>query len=219
MIRFVHGVDLFNCSDLAVSMFEDRKSQFHDRLKWRVTIEDGRLERDQYDAINPMYIILEKEDGSHGGSMRLLPTVGRTMVNEHFLEALGGRPIIETETWECTRFCMSPSKPRQNPVALLAAAGFLMREFGVKRLAAVFDDKMRRSYNAYGACPNIVGEMSLNSDSVYVGTWDFTPQQLIELTRASGYKAEEFELSLANSNIVKNRTLPSARTYSAAITE
>lgn len=72
MIRSVHGVDLFNCPDLAVSMFEDRKYQFHDRLKWQVTIEDGRLERDQYDAINPMYIILERDDGSHGGSMRLI---------------------------------------------------------------------------------------------------------------------------------------------------
>jgi N-acyl-L-homoserine lactone synthetase len=203
MIRFINGVDLFNCADLATSMFEDRKSQFHDRLKWPVTIENGRLERDEYDAKNPMYIILEKDDGSHGGSMRLMPTVGRTMINEHFLDALGGNPIIEYETWECTRFCMSPSKPRQNPVALFAAAGYLMRELAVKRLVAVFDNKMKRNYRLSGASPNVIGEMSLGSDAVYAGAWDFTPEQLIQLTKASGYRSEEFELSLANSNIIK----------------
>jgi acyl homoserine lactone synthase len=195
-------------------MFEDRKSQFHDRLKWPVTIEKGKLERDEYDAINPMYIILEREDGSHGGSMRLMPTVGRTMINEHFLDALGGRPIIDYDTWECTRFCVSPSKPRQNPVALFAAAGYLMRELAVKHLVAVFDKKMKRSYNLSGASPKLIGEMPLGSDAVYAGTWNFSSEQLIQLTKASGYGAEEFELGLANSTIAKNWSIANASTQS-----
>jgi acyl homoserine lactone synthase len=188
-------------------MFQDRKSQFHDRLKWPVTLEDGRLERDLYDRENPIYIILEKDDGSHGGSMRLMPTVGKTMINDHFLDAIGGRPIVEYDTWECTRFCMSPFKPKQNPVALFAAAGYLMREFAVKRLVAVFDDKMKRSYSLIGASPNVIGEMLVDTAPVYAGSWDFTSQQLIELTKASGYCPDEFELSLANSNIVKHRSV------------
>ena len=34
-------------------------------------------------TLNPLYVIWEIPDGSHGGSMRFLPTSGRTMVHEH----------------------------------------------------------------------------------------------------------------------------------------
>ena len=36
-------------------------------------------------ALNPLYIVWENAEGRHGGSVRIMPTVGRTMTNEHFL--------------------------------------------------------------------------------------------------------------------------------------
>ena len=58
--------------------------------------------------LNPLYIIWEDADGRHGGSMRIMPTVGRTMTNEHFLHLTDGVRIASPLIWECTRFCLAP---------------------------------------------------------------------------------------------------------------
>jgi N-acyl-L-homoserine lactone synthetase len=102
---------------------------------------------------------------------------------------------------------MSPRKPRQNPVALFAAAGYLMRDLGVKQLVAVFDKTMIRSYRLSGVEPHVVGEMSMNTGAVYAGIWSFSPEQLTQLTKKSGRRAHEFELSLANASFIENRHL------------
>jgi acyl homoserine lactone synthase len=39
-------------------MFRDRAAQFHHRLGWDVRLDDMGLEFDQYDAHNPLYIII-----------------------------------------------------------------------------------------------------------------------------------------------------------------
>ena len=41
-------------------------------------------EIDQYDLLNPLYLILKDENGKHLGSCRALPTTGPTMIADHF---------------------------------------------------------------------------------------------------------------------------------------
>ena len=43
-----------------------------------------------YDALNPLYVIWEDGSGRHAGSMRLMLTIRRCMVNEHFTDLLDG---------------------------------------------------------------------------------------------------------------------------------
>ena len=74
MIRFLYGDSLADHSRLAQSMFRDRAKQFSERLGWEVSVDDAGEERDQYDALNPLYVIWQRPDGLHGGSMRFLPT-------------------------------------------------------------------------------------------------------------------------------------------------
>ena len=107
MIRYIYGNDLHKFPKLARTMFLDRADQFKTRLGWDVTVDDRGFERDAYDDENPLYVIWENRDGSHGGSMRLLPTVGRTMVNDHFIHLTDGVRIESPLIWECTRFCLS----------------------------------------------------------------------------------------------------------------
>jgi acyl homoserine lactone synthase len=92
MIRFLYGDSLADHSRLAQSMFRDRAKQFSERLGWEVSVDDAGEERDQYDALNPLYVIWQRPDGLHGGSMRFLPTTGRCMTHEHFLHLSGGTP-------------------------------------------------------------------------------------------------------------------------------
>lgn len=83
MIRFAYADQLSEHQYLAASMFTDRAEQFKIRLGWDVTVNEYGWECDEYDALNPLYIVWEDPSGRHAGSMRTLPTVGRTMTNDH----------------------------------------------------------------------------------------------------------------------------------------
>ncbi len=84
MLQFSHGEELDHYPRLRDTMFTDRATQFRKRLGWAVDVDGQGWERDDYDGLNPTYVIWQTPEGRHGGSMRFLPTLGRTMVNEHF---------------------------------------------------------------------------------------------------------------------------------------
>jgi N-acyl-L-homoserine lactone synthetase len=91
MLRYVFADQLDQFPTLRDSMFRDRADQFKTRLNRDVNVEENGFERDEYDDanLNPLYVIWETPQGTHSGSMRLLPTTGRCMVNEHFLDLMG----------------------------------------------------------------------------------------------------------------------------------
>jgi len=109
MIRYLYAKELEALPELKNSMFRDHADQFKTRLGWDVTVDDAGFERDEYDDLNPLHVIYQQADGLHGGSMRMLPSTGRTMMNEHFSDILGGGDVRSPEIWECTRFCLSLS--------------------------------------------------------------------------------------------------------------
>lgn len=210
MINYLQGTDLWLYPDLACTMFHDRAIQFSRRLGWDVSVDRQGFERDQYDAINPIYVIVCHEDGCHAGSMRLLPTTGRTMINEHFLEALKGSPIHDPRTWECTRFCLSPQAGPRTAAKLFASAGRLMQEFDIMSLVAVFDPFMFRRYRVSGVAPGILGEAVTPQGKILAGRWQFSVEQLGELMRRAALDPLACELSLANSSLIQPQYRTSA---------
>ncbi|MEL6416981.1 MAG: acyl-homoserine-lactone synthase, partial [Pseudomonadota bacterium] len=149
MLRYVYATDLHKYPELARTMFEDRADQFKSRLGWDVRVDSLGHERDVYDALNPLYVIWEEPDGRHGGSMRFLPTVGRTMVNDHFGHLTTG-PIVSPFIWECTRFCLARGAGRHVAAALTLAGGEIMKNFNVDHFVGVFDARMTRIYRLIG---------------------------------------------------------------------
>lgn len=171
MLRYLYGRDLEHHRDLAHSMFTDRASQFRDRLGWDVTVGGNGEERDEYDDLNPLYVIWQRADGLHGGSMRFLPTTGRTMVNEHFAFLNDGHPIESPFIWECTRFCLSPQAGRRAAAALSLGAGELMAGFHLKHFVGVFDARMERIYGRMGLPPEVLGRRGTGRAAIGVGLW------------------------------------------------
>ena len=57
MLRYLRGSELSRYPELQSSMFRDRAAQFRDRLGWEVTVDERGWERDQYDALDPLYVI------------------------------------------------------------------------------------------------------------------------------------------------------------------
>ncbi len=199
MIRYIYGNDLHKFPKLARTMFLDRADQFKTRLGWDVTVDDRGFERDAYDDENPLYVIWENRDGSHGGSMRLLPTVGRTMVNDHFIHLTDGVRIESPLIWECTRFCLSRGAGAGVAAALMLAGGEVMQEFGVMHYVGVFDARMVRIYKRIGSSPDILGQEGEGRSMIAVGLWEFTPEAQAKVSRSADISPELskrwFELS------------------------
>jgi N-acyl-L-homoserine lactone synthetase len=176
MLRYIHGSDLANFPKLRDTMFKDRAEQFKNRLGWAVSVNENGEERDEYDDLNPLYIIWEREDGTHGGSMRFLPTVGRTMVNDHFSHLTDGVKIESPFIWECTRFCLAPNAERKVSAALVLGAGELMANFHLSHFIGVFDPRMERIYRLYGVQPDVIGKKGEGRDQIGVGLWEMNAE-------------------------------------------
>lgn len=178
MIRFVFGKDLPTVPVLARTMFEDRAGQFHRRLAWDVRVDENGWERDQYDTPEALYCIYELPDGTHGGSGRLMPTTGRTMLNEHFTHLSDGVTIESPLVWESTRFCASPrlsgglTQAKRISTALMLAGCEVALRVGVANYVAVFDAPMRRIYRATGWAPEIIGTEGHGRDALCLGLWE-----------------------------------------------
>jgi acyl homoserine lactone synthase len=206
MLRYIYGDQLKDHPKLGSTMFRDRAAQFKDRLNWDVTVDADGFEKDAYDGLNPLYVIWELPGGIHGGSMRFLPTTGRTMVNEHFLELLEG-PIRSPLIWECTRFCLSADASGQAAAALMLGGGEIMRGFGVAHFAGVFDARMVRIYRMTGASPEILGSSGEGTARISVGLWSFDQAAQARLAERSGISARQsaqwFEQSFRAASAMK----------------
>lgn len=172
MLRYIYADQLHQHPTLRDTMFRDRAAQFKERLGWDVNVDDEGFERDQYDALNPLYVIWEREDGTHGGSMRLLPTTGRTMVSEHFSGVADVSGIVSPLIWECTRFCLAPGAEPRVVAALVLAVDQVMDKFGLTHLLAVFDARMVRIYRRMGTSPEVLGSAGEGRERVSVGLWE-----------------------------------------------
>ncbi|MDD9920879.1 MAG: autoinducer synthase [Boseongicola sp.] len=188
MLRYIYADDLTKFPKLARSMFKDRARQFADRLGWEVEVQADGSERDEYDNMNPLYVIWERSDGSHGGSMRFLPTTGDTMVNDHFLHLTDGVKIQSPFIWECTRFCLAPRSDPRVSAALMLGGLELGIHFNLSHAVGVFDARMVRIYRRLGWGPTLLGTDGHGSDSISVGLWAFEPEvrpRLLERARTS----------------------------------
>ncbi|WP_424969571.1 acyl-homoserine-lactone synthase [Dinoroseobacter sp. S76] len=171
MIRFIYADQLNAYPRLRDTMFRDRAEQFSVRLKWDVTVDANGFERDEYDDVNPIYVIYELPDGTHGGSMRILPTTGPTMINDHFLHLTDGVAIQSPLIWECTRFCLSPRADSKVAGALMLAGAEFGVASGLTHSVGVFDARMTLVYRRLGWIPEILGQEGEGRSAVAVGLW------------------------------------------------
>jgi acyl homoserine lactone synthase len=186
MIRFIYADQLSQYPVLAESMFRDRADQFRRRLGWEVSVNEFGHETDEYDAINPLYVIWQEANGRHGGSMRTLPTLGRNMTAEHFLHLTDGVRIASPFIWECTRFCLAPTASRNVAAGLLLAGCEMGLRFGLEQAIGVFDARMPRIYGRIGWTPDVIGSEGEGRDAISIGLWNITEEARATIAERSG---------------------------------
>ena len=186
MLRYIYGSNLDDHPKLADSMFRDRAVQFRDRLGWDVAVDAQGYERDEYDAQDPLYVIWQRPDGRHGGSMRFLPTTGSTMVNDHFSDLLDGEVISSPFIWESTRFCLAPGANGRVAAALMLGGAEIGRGFGITQCVGVFDARMVRIYRQIGSSPDILGSSGTGRDKISVGLWNYDQSDRVKVLARAG---------------------------------
>ena len=175
MLRYIYAEDLQYMPKLRDTMFRDRAHQFRQRLEWEVKVDAQRFERDEDDAMNPLYVIWERADGSHGGSMRFLPTMAETMINDHFTHLTDGVEIRHPMIWECTRFCLAPDAEPRISAALMLGGMEVGLGFYLTDSVGVFDARMVRVYRRLGWEPTILGTVGEGREAISAGLWAYDP--------------------------------------------
>lgn len=186
MLHYITACDLHGYPRLGATMFRDRADQFHTRLGWDVSINSKGEERDGYDALDPLYVIWEEADGSHGGSMRFLPTTGATMISDHFSDLIAGRPIRDPGIWECTRFCLARNAAPRVAAALMLGGCEIGLAYGLSHSVGVFDARMTRIYARLGWSPQVIGSRGSGRDRVSAGLWSFSQSRADQLAARAG---------------------------------
>ncbi len=110
MIIVIDALNKDRFGDLLDEMFQLRARVFGDRLGWEVEIIDGR-EIDQFDRLDPAYVIGLDDEGHVISCVRALQTTGPHMLSDVFQVLLDGEPPLRSATlWESTRFCVDTQR-------------------------------------------------------------------------------------------------------------
>lgn len=145
-------------------MFRLRHEVFRERLNWDVGSLAGR-ERDQFDDLEPVYIVCEQE-GDVLGSWRLLPTTGPYMLKDVFPELLHGAPAPETkDVWEISRFAVSKRVTGNDSLGTIRSVTQLLLDQlftfaarrGLSRIVAVTDVRFERILRRSGLATHRFG--------------------------------------------------------------
>ena len=89
-------------------MFSLRDQVFRQRLQWSVKSRRG-LEQDEYDELEPTYMIAQTASTAVEGCWRLLPTTGPYMLRDTFPQLLRGEQApCDANVWEISRFAVMP---------------------------------------------------------------------------------------------------------------
>ncbi|MFN3723593.1 MAG: acyl-homoserine-lactone synthase [Paracoccaceae bacterium] len=110
MLIVIDALNKDRFGDLLDEMYQLRGRVFGDRLGWEVEITNGR-EIDQFDRLDPAYVIGLDDEGHVISCVRALQTTGPHMLSDVFQVLLDGEPPLRSATlWESTRFCVDTQR-------------------------------------------------------------------------------------------------------------
>ncbi len=198
MFTLVYGKDLGDFPKLGDGMFRDRRCQFREALGWDLKVDQQGREIDEYDLMNPLYVILRDAEGQHIGSTRLMPTTGRTMIADHFSDLTDGVEIESPLIWEVTRFFMAEktSVTRRHASAVMWAGCEIGLRAGIQFYVGVTASPMVRVFKACGWPAEVIGTREDEEGEISACLWEVNEEQCARLRRRAGLENEEVSLEI-----------------------
>ena len=194
VIHLVGPADYQAYAEQLDAMHRLRYRVFKERLGWSVHTTDGR-ERDEFDDLDPLYLLAMDEGGEVVGSWRFLPTTGPYMLRDVFSHLLEGQPApSDIGTWEGSRFAVERSRRRGSSLASIGqVAGELLcsvvetcMAMGVRELITVYDRRMARLLYRMGCPPRRQSRgQTVGQGLAMAGYFDMTDDVLDSIREAT----------------------------------
>ncbi|HEC28993.1 MAG TPA: GNAT family N-acetyltransferase [Gammaproteobacteria bacterium] len=138
-------------TEMLNGMFCLRYRVFHERLGWQVNCENG-MEKDDFDCLDPTYLVARNEAREVEGCWRILPTTGAYMLKDIFPQLLCGEQAPEDENiLELSRFAVAPVNARENVQAAVNTVTLEM-------IRSVFDFAERHGIKQYVTVTSVAME-------------------------------------------------------------
>ncbi|WP_315806787.1 MULTISPECIES: acyl-homoserine-lactone synthase [unclassified Bradyrhizobium] len=194
MIQLITPPSYGELSNTLVEMHRLRHRVFKLRMGWEVQTS-GDMEIDDFDALHPDYLIQMGENGKVQGSVRLLPTLGPTMLRDAFPALLEGQPVPATPlVWESSRFAIdvAADAPKGNHGITCAAYELFagMIEFGLSRqltdIVTVTDVRMERILRRAGWPLRRIGNPSAIGNTLALAGYLETSHEVLASVRKAG---------------------------------
>jgi acyl homoserine lactone synthase len=145
-------------SNLLKQMHRLRATVFRERLEWDVNVTDAG-ESDEYDNLDPTYILAVTAEGKVVGCARLLPAVGPTMLEQTFPQLLASGSLdASASVVESSRFCVDTSLAEGRGGGQLHLATLTM-------FAGIIDWSMANGYDEIVTATDLRFERILNRAS------------------------------------------------------
>ena len=136
-------------------MHELRARVFKHRLDWDVHVEHNQ-EKDEYDRLDPTYLVLVGNDGQVIGCARLLPSTGPTMLGQTFpFLADASRVPKSGRVVESSRFCIDTERSD-----IVSASG--LRDATHTLFAGIIDWSMANGFDRIVTVTDVRFERILN---------------------------------------------------------
>ncbi|MGY3564236.1 N-acyl-L-homoserine lactone synthetase [Bradyrhizobium sp. USDA 4463] len=181
-------------AETLAEMHRLRYRVFKLRMAWDVQTS-GDMEIDDFDALHPAYLVQLCDNGQVQGSVRLLPTLGPTMLRDTFSVLLEGHPAPSTPVvWESSRFAIDVAidAPKGDHGITRAAYELFagMVEFGLSRkltdIVTVTDVRMERILRRAGWPLRRIGNPTTIGNTVAVAGYLAISSEILAGLRKSG---------------------------------
>ncbi|MBI6629547.1 acyl-homoserine-lactone synthase [Pontibaca salina] len=203
MIIVIDGLNRHRYDRLLDEMFALRARVFGERLGWDVNITNGR-EIDQFDTLDPAYVIGVDDDGQVVSCVRALQTTGPHMLSEVFHEILDGdAPLRSATLWESTRFCVDTETlnhgKSRNSVSyatceLMIGSLEYAKNSGISDIVTVIDPIMNRVLKRSDCAPyDYIGKTTpMGKVSAMAALLDCTDERINRLRAFAGITDDVF---------------------------
>lgn len=203
MILIIDGLNRHRYSNLVDEMFALRARVFKDRLGWDVEVRNGK-ETDEFDALDPAYVLGLDDEGHVVACVRALQTTGPHMLADVFSDILDGEPPLRSATlWESTRFCVDTERlgggKSRNSVSyatceLMTGALEFAQDSGISDIVTVIDPIMNRVLKRSDCAPyGYVGTTkSMGKTSAMAALLDCTDERIDRIRAFAGIAGDIF---------------------------
>lgn len=219
MIIVIDGLNRHRYGRLLDEMFALRARVFGGRLGWDVNVTNGR-EIDQFDALDPAYVIGVNDDGQVVSCVRALQTTGPHMLSDVFHEILDGdAPLRSATLWESTRFCVDTEVldhgKTRNSVSyatceLMIGSLEYARDSGISDIVTVIDPIMNRVLKRSDCAPyDYIGKTTpMGKVSAMAALLDCSDERINRLRAFAGITDDVFVSDERAGQLAGQLTLP-----------